>query len=70
MRFSIVTSRQMHVVCLSSLLKEVFLARHAIFLVKQMYKNSEQPSDMHGTINVFLTTIHGPDHDIMQLLKI
>ena len=26
-------------------------------------------SDMDGTINVFLTTIHGLDHDLMQLLK-
>ena len=23
----------------------------------------------HGTTNVFLTTIHGLDHDLMQLLK-
>ena len=38
----------LQVYCLSSSLKEVFLARHAIF---------------------FLTTIHGLDHDLMQLLK-
>ena len=38
MRFSIVTSRPVHVVCLSLSLKEVFLARHAIFLGNQMYK--------------------------------
>ena len=28
-----------------------------------------KPCDMHGTSNVFLTTIHGLDHDLMQLLK-
>ena len=37
MRFSIVASRP-HVVCLSSSLKEVFLARHAIFPGNEMYK--------------------------------
>ena len=38
MLFSIVTSCPVHVVCLSSSLNEVFLARHAIFLGNQMYK--------------------------------
>ena len=28
-----------------------------------------RPCDMHGTTNLFLTTIHGLDHDLMQLLK-
>ena len=28
-----------------------------------------RPCGMHGPINVFLTTIHGLDHDLMQLLK-
>ena len=28
-----------------------------------------RPCDKHATTNVFLTTIHGPDHDLMQLLK-
>ena len=42
MRFSIVTSRP-HVVCLSSSLKEVFLARHAIFPGNEMYKRNMAP---------------------------
>ena len=25
-----------------------------------------RPCDMHGTTNVFLTTIHGLNHDLMQ----
>ena len=28
-----------------------------------------RPCDMHGTTNVFLSTIHGLDHDIVQLLQ-
>ena len=28
-----------------------------------------RPCDMHGTTNVFLTTIHGLNHDLMQLFK-
>ena len=28
-----------------------------------------RPCDMHGTTDVFLTTIHGLDHGLMQLLK-
>ena len=27
------------------------------------------PCDMHGTTNLFLTTIHGLDHNLMQLLN-
>ena len=34
-------------------------------LVRNVFSFSRirKPSDMHGTINVFLTTIHGPDHN-------
>ena len=38
MLLSIVTSCPVHVVCLSSSLNEVFLARHAIFLGNHMHK--------------------------------
>ena len=31
--------------------------------------SKRRPCNMHGTTNVFLTTIHGLDHDLMQLLK-
>ena len=42
MRFSIVTSRP-HVVCLSSSLKEIVLARHAFFPGNEMYKKIMAP---------------------------
>ena len=28
-----------------------------------------RPCDMHGTTNVFWTSIHGLDHNLMQLLE-
>ena len=45
MRFFLVTSRP-HVICLSSSLKEVFLACHPILPGNEMYKKIMAP---HGT---------------------
>ena len=37
--------------------------------LSEFFPPPRRPCDMPGTINVFLTTIHRLDHDLMQLLK-
>ena len=65
MRFSIVTSRP-HVVCLSSSLKEVFLARRAIFPCNEMYKKIMAPRGTYLQNSRVLFSILSTESSILK----
>ena len=65
MRFSIVTSRP-HVICLSSSLKEVFLARHAIVPGNEMYKKIMAPRSTYLQTSRVLFSILSTENSILK----
>ena len=65
MRFSIVTSR-LHVVCLSSSLKEVFLARHAIFPGYKMCKKIMAPRGTYLQTSRVLFSILSTENSVLK----